>query len=381
MDSKKIAEASKIPLICAAMLLLVEYSGILSFGYTVIWFLSWIGLVTVALILIPVWAGYRGVRKFKLESSEAKFVGFAVGLGISIIIAVLGLLALAFSGEITVASIMGLIVGIASRIVLFAVIGIIGGIVGGGMADTDQQKKMDLVGKIPYVAWILVLIYAVCIAVLFLGRGVPIMGDAALITVFMILPIPAFLVLIFGFVALMSQFIDRKKSLIRIAMELAIFLSAFLVIGTAMLYLTTPNLLPPSQCTFPAGITCTTTKLHAVSGQLTLEIGQGTGHTIRVTGITCTQNTSRDYATEGSIIYNPETNVTIASGSKAFVADGGKTASSSGIANVICTDANGNVVDSSIGTQYNGRIYINYTEADTGLQRIAVGTISQRFEA
>ncbi|MEM3555855.1 MAG: hypothetical protein QXF56_04015 [Candidatus Micrarchaeia archaeon] len=133
----------------------------------------------------------------------------------------------------------------------------------------------------------------------------------------------------------------------------------------------------PSQCTFPAGITCTTTKLHAGSGHLTLEIGQGTGHSITVTGVTCTQNTSQAYATSGAILYTDysgDPNITIASGSKGFVAK-------PGTFNVTCTDADGSSVDTSIGAQYNGRIYINYTEADTKIQRIAVGTFSARFEA
>lgn len=153
-----------------------------------------------------------------------------------------------------------------------------------------------------------------------------------------------------------------------------------MVVLAVLFYLGVLSPVVPSQCTFAAGITCTTTKLHVADGRLTLEIGQGTGHTINVTGVTCTQNTSQAYATGGSIVYNPADSVVIASGSKAFVADG-RSAGGTGRYNVTCTGANGEFLTPSLGGQYNGRIYINYTEADTGIQRIAVGTFSAKYEA
>ncbi|QLJ53120.1 MAG: hypothetical protein Sv326_0945 [Candidatus Fermentimicrarchaeum limneticum] len=154
---------------------------------------------------------------------------------------------------------------------------------------------------------------------------------------------------------------------------------ALVLLFAFYIWISTPNVPTPAQCTFPTGILCVTSKLSAGTGKLTLEIGQGTGHRIIVTGVSCTKNTSWEYATNSFIDYEPDTNVTIESRSMAYVA---KEDSSGGIANVTCTDQNGAALTSTnIGARYNGKIYINYTEADTNIQRIVVGTFSVRFEA
>ncbi|QLJ52274.1 MAG: hypothetical protein Sv326_0099 [Candidatus Fermentimicrarchaeum limneticum] len=152
-----------------------------------------------------------------------------------------------------------------------------------------------------------------------------------------------------------------------------------MVVLAVLFYLGVLNPPIPAQCTFPAGITCVTNKLSAGTAKLTLEIGQGTGKTIRVTGVQCTQNTTPEYIISTYVGYNPATNLTIASGSKAFIA---KADGTGAISMVNCTDANGGSLgDMGIGTQYNGRIIVNYTETDSGMTRIAVGTYSVKFEA
>jgi len=152
-----------------------------------------------------------------------------------------------------------------------------------------------------------------------------------------------------------------------------------MVVLAVLFYLGVLNPPIPAQCTFPAGITCVTNKLSAGTAKLTLEIGQGTGKTIRVTGVQCTQNTTSEFVTGASAVYDPATNITIASGSKAFVA---KSDATGAISVVNCTDADGNALtDMGIGTQFNGRIIVNYTETDSGMTRIAVGTYSAKFEA
>lgn len=138
-----------------------------------------------------------------------------------------------------------------------------------------------------------------------------------------------------------------------------------------------------SQCMFQtAGISCISSKL-STNSELTLTIGQGTGHTIRINGVACTLNTSPDYIQSNIIIYNPPlaTNITMNPGTTAVIAD--PTSSNGGVATVKCTQADNIALESqTIGDAYtNGRIYVNYTETDTNVTRIATAVYSARYEA
>ncbi|NYZ79183.1 carboxypeptidase regulatory-like domain-containing protein [Candidatus Micrarchaeota archaeon] len=113
-----------------------------------------------------------------------------------------------------------------------------------------------------------------------------------------------------------------------------------------------------SQCTFPAGFTCVSYSLNE-SGKLNLKMGQGTGHSIRINSILCTAyNDYKAYSNVYVPLANP---VSINSGSSADVAGG-----SSG--NTVLCNVSGEV-------QFSGNVYVNYTETDTGLSRIAVGSL------
>jgi len=149
-----------------------------------------------------------------------------------------------------------------------------------------------------------------------------------------------------------------------------------------------------SQCSFPPGFTCVTNKLQANTARLYLKIGQGTGHNIRITGVNCTQQTDTTAMTSGAYIYyrnynasigNGNDNITVASGSSAVVADATNISGTilpAGDRNIICSLANGSKPgDVGIGSTYNGKIYINYTELDTMLPRIIVGTYTAKYEA
>jgi hypothetical protein len=49
---------------------------------------------------------------------------------------------------------------------------------------------------------------------------------------------------------------------------------------------------------------------------------------------------------------------------------------------ITCTDANGGIPsDTRVGTWYKGKIYMNYTETDTNITRIAIGTYDNRYAA
>lgn len=129
----------------------------------------------------------------------------------------------------------------------------------------------------------------------------------------------------------------------------------------------------PSQCTFPAGISCVSSKISGVSGNLMLVISQDTGHTIVVTGMACTANLSSAWMSSHTAYWGgtPPYNITVPPGTPMQIANG---------TNVICTDSSGHPYNSTyypsgvVGTQFDGRIYINYTEQDTGIWRIATGS-------
>jgi len=131
----------------------------------------------------------------------------------------------------------------------------------------------------------------------------------------------------------------------------------------------------PTQCTFPPGFSCRSFKLHAGTSELDLFIGQGTGHQIKITGVTCTGNLSSAYPVEASINNYATEPIFMNSGSHQYI-------SRSGTFQVVrCTDANGNLPSSTQpGSIYSGGIYINYTETDTELQRIVVGTLIAKWE-
>jgi len=138
-----------------------------------------------------------------------------------------------------------------------------------------------------------------------------------------------------------------------------------------------PSSVTPSQCVFPAGITCVSNQLKT-SGKLYLVIGQGTGKTIQINGIACTQNSSVSFPSSGIISYGGGNNINVSSGSQVTVANPSATTF---INQTNCTDASGAVLTNQpINSVYNGKIYINYTELDTNLNRIVTGTYTAKYE-
>lgn len=131
---------------------------------------------------------------------------------------------------------------------------------------------------------------------------------------------------------------------------------------------------PPQTCEFLAGIACISSKLSASGGNLTLAIGQGTGHTINVTGVTCSDNMTTNYM-PASVAYSGGGSVLMNSGSSATVAQPG------GSIHVECTSGGSPIVNAAVGSYYTGKIYINYTETDTGVMHITVGHYKAKYEA
>jgi hypothetical protein len=149
-----------------------------------------------------------------------------------------------------------------------------------------------------------------------------------------------------------------------------------------------------TQCAVPPGFTCITTKLQKDTSKLYLRIGQGTGHSIQINGINCTQQTDTTKMTSGLYVSYKNYNaagaiktINMSSGSSAVLADSIGlnhviSGSPANATNIYCTTSSGEVPsDIEIGSVYNGKIYINYTELDTGTTRIVIGTYTARYEA
>jgi len=143
-----------------------------------------------------------------------------------------------------------------------------------------------------------------------------------------------------------------------------VFLASFTLLVWLLLSLYAWFLKPiihscPANCVFPAGIECVSYNL-TQNGELTLKIAQGTEHTIMVTGVHCSDNLSPSY-TPSAVIYSDGKNVTIPPHSKEYIAGG----------------TSGDIIRCPFsGKEFDGRIYINYTEVDSGQTRIVAGSFN-----
>jgi hypothetical protein len=137
-----------------------------------------------------------------------------------------------------------------------------------------------------------------------------------------------------------------------------------------------PSQLPiqPPQCTLPAGFVCISYRVYR-SGLLSLAIGQALGRTIKVTGVKCTMNANL-IQQGGTVLYTPSTSILMVTNAAETMADPFYPPRQ-----VPCTDEAGNTLTGAVGDTYSGKLYINYTEADTGMVRIITGSIVARYEA
>lgn len=145
-------------------------------------------------------------------------------------------------------------------------------------------------------------------------------------------------------------------------LAIAVFLILIAIIVIAVLFyigVMNPRNVTPTTCTFPPGISCSSFKLNT-DGSLYLVIGQALGHPMRVTGVACTQ---------ASIPQNwTATDVSIRQGESAS------------LGTFTCTTASGAVASGSQGETAKFKIWINYTETDTGMHRQVMGDITGRYE-
>jgi hypothetical protein len=168
---------------------------------------------------------------------------------------------------------------------------------------------------------------------------------------------------------------DKKLLLIAVVVLVVFCVIALIVlfVGVPMLFylgIFSPSI--PRQCTISPGLSCIAYKLHAGTSELDFRLGQGTGHTIKITDVQCTQG-SPDYVNVNGYSSNP---VTINSGGAAYIAG-------SGSSHVVrCTDEAGNPPSHmTAGTAYTGKLYLKYTEVDTGITRTTDAIFSTTYEA
>lgn len=131
-----------------------------------------------------------------------------------------------------------------------------------------------------------------------------------------------------------------------------------------------PRNVTPQSCMFPPGISCASFKLHSTNASLTLMIGQATGHPIRILGARCTQESG----TPTSI--DAVTNLTtIPIGEQRWIGNGDSNN------NITCRNSGGTALSNgTLGEFYKGKLWIQYNETDTGINRTIVGDLATKYE-
>ena len=115
-----------------------------------------------------------------------------------------------------------------------------------------------------------------------------------------------------------------------------------------------------ANCKFPIDLFCFEFKLNSTG--LTLDFGQSTGHPIIITGVNCTQqvNSAGVVNTSFSVVIN----------------DG----EHKKLPIFPCYGIDGSPRYGSVGSYYDGSLYIQYNESDTKMPHFLVGGITARYE-
>jgi hypothetical protein len=282
----------------------------------------------------------------------------ASGLLFFILFFILGVLII-----VLIATIASLVVAIID----FGIVWFAGKLLGG------KAKFGEFYGPLIYSTAALSLLYAVILPFMYVG---------GIITVFLV----ELILLAVGIKALANQVIFTKEahkiSTVRaaIAVLCPVVLIVLLIIVLVVIAMSYPYPINPpyvyGSCKFLEGMDCVSYKLHATTSELDLSINQSTGHTINITGVTCTENTSSpsDYIDSTNISNYKSDPITVTSGSIENISESGTSHV------VICTDANGNLPDDTDwGALYIGTIYIKYTELDTNITKVYVGNLQAHY--
>jgi hypothetical protein len=118
-----------------------------------------------------------------------------------------------------------------------------------------------------------------------------------------------------------------------------------------------------AHCDFPLDLYCTDYFINT-TGNLTLIVRQNTGHPITITGLNCT---SADNL--GGITSPLPSAIMINSGSQQLVANG-----------TPCYKQSGDVATGRVGNYYTGKLFVKYSETDTGFVHLLTGNIVAKYE-
>lgn len=122
------------------------------------------------------------------------------------------------------------------------------------------------------------------------------------------------------------------------------------------------------SCVFSSDLNCKAFALNT-TGHYALDLGQGTGHTIRVTHIRCTQETNATLNTSDLLA----TPVMIGNGEHAFITNGTQT----------CISTDTGVTKTATGfagNAYKGKFYVRYTDIETNFQHTSIGDVVIKYE-
>lgn len=130
-------------------------------------------------------------------------------------------------------------------------------------------------------------------------------------------------------------------------------------------------------CSLPPGIACAAYKLESGTGYMDLRLRQSLPRPINVTQFKCTQETG--VPADG---WADVPNGTMRIGEEKWIAS--TEGMDGGVANASCYhEALGNVTvfpDARVGQHFSGKLWIRYTELDTGATRTVSGDFAQNYE-
>ena len=128
------------------------------------------------------------------------------------------------------------------------------------------------------------------------------------------------------------------------------------------------------SCDLAKGMACVDFKLNRDTAYLNFKLGNDLARRINVTSLKCTQET-----------YNPSSNwravgITIAPGEEKWIAHIDGLDGSPASACCYKNDGLSCYPNSASGQPYSGKVWINYTELDTRVNRTIQGTVNGQFE-
>ncbi|MEM3555477.1 MAG: hypothetical protein QXF56_02055 [Candidatus Micrarchaeia archaeon] len=153
----------------------------------------------------------------------------------------------------------------------------------------------------------------------------------------------------------------RGQSAVEYLSVYAVAFIIVLVVLAAVYYVWNANQTVTPHCELTVDLYCTDFYIRQ-NGSLVLMMRQTTGHPIRVTGFNCTAQSNDAMVTKAMDVYMNDGEL------KTVVSE------------EPCYRVGGEIATGSAGSFYSGRIYIKYTEADTGFSHSIVGKIVARYE-